>query len=570
MATAQATRQGGQAAPDPSQRRLVAAAALVWLLLCLALLALYWWPESKRLAGDEQNYQQTALAILAGGDWFDRHLVWPPLQGLFMAAVYTIAGPHLLAVQLVQLGLLAASGVMLARIVTLLTGHRRAATWAGILLAVNPLTIAFATWLWPEIIHLAASLLLALCLVRLWRHGDGRHRQPGLDSLGWVAGAGLALGLCLLAKSLLTAFWPLLLLALVSWHRREGVAAIRAEVDPDAVDDVAAATAAPDHHQSWRAWLAGLADWRPQWPASGLRLAVFALAAILVCAPALVRGWQETGRPMIADSSWFNLWTGLADRWRGDFVFDETGHRFSAYLASGETHDQRVAFARQQAAALVEQQGLAATVAGQLGKQYFRLFDARNSLVAQLPGEPCRGYLSTYRLASPHLVGAIDLIARGWHLALLGLAAFGLALWRQWRAPWLWLLAAFAGYQMALFAVLHVKTRFLLPLLPLLCLFAGHALAGRHRARDHGRDAGSGANASGHAAKTVTAAEPVSSPARPGPLHLRLALGAVLTAMLWFLASAGPWFDQACAASADAVASTGPPLTDWRPAHPAP
>lgn len=523
MTTAQAARQEGRAAlqapetaaaaaadglPGPSLRRLVGGAALAFVLLAGALLALYWWPEGKRLAGDEQNYQQTALAILAGGDWFDRHLVWPPLQGLFMAAVYRLAGPNLLAVQLAQLALLAACGWLLARICSLLGGRGRAAAWAGIVLAVNPLTIAFATWLWPEILHLAASLLLALCLARLWRQGDGRPRQPGRDSLGWVAGAGIALGLCLLSKSLLTAFWPLLLLPLLSWRRRAG----------------ARPTAAVP------AWLAGLAGWRPQWPSSLLRMAVFVLAALLVCAPALVRGWQESGRPMIADSSWFNLWTGLADRWRGDFVFDETGHRFAAYLGSGETHAQRVAFARRQARELVEHQGLPATVARQLGKQYFRLFDARNSLVAQLPGEPCRGYLSAYRLQQPLLAAAIDLAARAWHLALLALAAFGLALWRQWRAPWLWLLAAFAGYQLGLFAVLHVKTRFLLPLLPLLCLFAGHALGGGpHRG-------GSGPDASRKGGVAILAGMP----------RRRLALGAVLAGGLWFLASAGPWLDQAC------------------------
>ena len=289
-----------------------------------------------------------------------------------------------------------------------------------------------------------------------------------------------------------------------------------------------------------RAWLTELSAWRPQWPASLLRVAVFGLAAVLVCAPALVRGWQETGRPMIADSSWFNLWTGLADRWRGDFVFDETGHRFAAYLASGDRHDQRVTFARDQAWQLVERQGLAATVAEQLGKQYFRLFDARNSLVAQLPGEPCRGYLSAYRLDSPQLVKAVDLIARAWHLAVLGLAAFGLALWRPWRAPWLWLLAAFVGYQFALFAGLHVKTRFLLPMLPVLCLFAGHALA---QWQQLGRRA--------------VAGRPDGAGIIAGWPRWRLAFGAILASVLWFLATAGPWLDQACTVGTDAGASAG-------------
>jgi 4-amino-4-deoxy-L-arabinose transferase-like glycosyltransferase len=444
-------------------------AAVAFAVLAAALLALYWLPEAKLLAGDERAfYQPAALALLAGGDWFDRQMLWPPLQVLFLAALFALPGPDILAVQLVQLALLAGAGWLLRGLWLALTGDRVAAGWAGVLLAVNPLTIAFATYLWPEIVHLFLSLALARLLLAA-RRAPTRGRSVAL-----AAAAGVAAGLCLLSKSLLTAFWPLLVLALVL---------------------------------------------RTPWPAAALRAAAFMAAMLLVTAPALLRGAEQTGRAQIADSSWFNLWTGLADRYRSDLVDDQTGPRLAAYLASAPDHAGRVAFARAQAQALVESQGLAATVGKQLGTQYFRLFDARNFLVAQLPGPACRGYNSHYTLPPSALSRAIDYGARAWHLALLVLFALGLAAWRDWRAPWLWLTAAFVGYQLALFLGLHVKSRFLLPMLPVICMFAGHLLA------------------------QLPQSGLASSPLPPW----RRALGLALAAILVVLALAGPVLDQACA-----------------------
>lgn len=427
------------AAFPPDRRRRLTAAAIAWLLLAAGLLALYWFPQAKQLAGDEMSvYQPMALSVLSGGDWFDPRLLWPPLQGLFMAAVYAVAGPHILAVQLVQLILLALSGVLLQRCCLALTGDAGAADWAGIALAVNPLTIAFATWLWPEIVHLFLCLLLAWLLVR-------RRRVAGAGGATALAGlAGATLGLCLLAKSLLAGFWPLLLPAL--WQRGAARRSLAA-------------------------------------------LVAFALGAVLATGPVLHRSWQETGRATIADSSWFNLWVGLGDRWRSDYLYDRTGERMAEYLASADDAAGRARFARDQALGILREQGLAATAARQAGRQYFRLFDARTTLSAQLPGPACRGHIGLYSLRTPWLVAAIDHLARGWHLALLMLAAVGLVAWRDWRRPWSWLLLAFIGYQLALFGGLHVKTRFLVPMLPVLCLFAGHALA-RLRRRDPGSRAG--------------------------------------------------------------------------------
>ncbi len=398
-----------------------------FLALAGGLLMLYWFPDAKLLAGDERShYQPLALALLAGGDWFDSYLLWPPLQGLFMAAIYSVAGPHILAVQIVQLTLLVAAGVGLRRIWFALTGDATSAAWAGVLLVVNPLTIAFATYLWPEILHLCLSVWMAWLLVVAVRSATFRARLLA------AAGAGALLGLCLLAKSLLTAFWPLLLLPLVA--------------------------AGP-------------------WRERGLRIVAFVAAAALITAPAMIRGWQETGRPQIADSSWFNLWAGLSDTYRSDLLRDMTGVRMAEYLASSDSHAERVAFARDKVESLLAGKGVMHVGADQLGKQYFRLFDARNFLAAQLHGPECRGYIAHYQATSPTLNRAVDYTVQAWHVALLVLFALGVATWRDWRRPWLWLVIAFVGYQLALFAGLHVKSRFLLPMMPVICVFAGHLLA---------------------------------------------------------------------------------------------
>src|SRR5690606_9301065 len=77
-------------------------AALV-LALFTASQALLWYAYygngAKLLIGDELHYQQTALAILAGGPWMES-AIWPPLQPLLLAALYLPFGAHVLVAQL--------------------------------------------------------------------------------------------------------------------------------------------------------------------------------------------------------------------------------------------------------------------------------------------------------------------------------------------------------------------------------------------------------------------------------------------------------------------------------------
>lgn len=465
-----------------ARRRAALAAFALLFAASQALLWLAWYGGGgKPLIGDEQHYQDSALAILAGGDWMTG-TIWPPLQPLLLAGVYALFGTHLLAVQLLQTVLLVACAALLRDLWRRLGGSVAAANTAAALFLLHPGIAAFAHWLWPELPHLFV-LLAALCLLA---------RTPSMLR-GFAAGA--CIGLAILAKSLLSPFWPLFLIAFARCER------------PLRIGNLLA----------WRA------------------AAAFVLGLGLVTAPALLHGWRAHGRPMIADSSMYNLWIGLTDRWRSDYVQDMGGATLPAFLASAPTPQQRNALHLARIRALVAERGVVAVLADQLGRQYFRLFSAKTPLLSQLPGPACAGHLSVYR-SPPWLVQVLTIGNGAMHALMLGAAAFGLAGWHwrrgsgppdaaERRRRLLQLLVAMlVAYQLALFALVHVKARFLLPLTPILCGLAGSFLATlRARARAAaGRD----------------------EPAAWTPL--RLGIGVALAALLLFLAFAGPALDGLC------------------------
>ncbi|MBN8728299.1 MAG: glycosyltransferase family 39 protein [Xanthomonadales bacterium] len=468
-------------AREQSRRRGMAAVFLALFALSHGLLwYAYYGHGAKPLIGDEQHYQATALSILTGGSWMQGS-IWPPLQPLLLAATYRIFGVHVLAAQVLQGLLFIGCGVLLRDLWRQLGGGVRAANAATALFLLSPGIAAYAQWLWPEIPHLAL-LLAALCLL-------ARAPAPGR---GFAAGA--CIGLAILAKSLLAGFWPVFLLAFVRGHRPRF------------------------------AWAAALA---------------FAGGLALPTTPALLEGWHRHGRPMIADSSAYNLWIGLTDRWRSDYVEDMGGRTLPAFLASGETPAERNALYLDKARTLVERQGLLPTLAEQSGRQYFRLFSAKTPLVSQLPGPACAGHLSVYR-TPPWLTRTLTLGNDLAHALILAAAALGVACWRRRPGRMMAIIAVFSAYQLALFLVLHVKARFLLPMLPFLCGFAGSFLT-----------AWRAAPAGACPPQSHPAVAPAPSVAMVGsPLSLspgRLGIGALLAALLLVLAFAGPLLDRSCA-----------------------
>jgi 4-amino-4-deoxy-L-arabinose transferase-like glycosyltransferase len=460
---------------DRSRRRRLAWAAAFALLFAAgqALLWIaYYANGAKPLIGDEQSYQDFALSILAGGTWMPSS-IWPPLQSLLLAAIYRVAGVHVLAVQVAQTILLLGCALLLRSIWRKVGGSVAAANLAATLFLLNPATAAYAHWLWPEIVH------LTFVLAAFWLLAEEMTRVRAL-----VAGA--CIGLALLAKSLLAAFWPLFLIAFV----RRNPTRLLAQ------------------------------------PAL-----LFVLGLALVTAPALWHGWREYGKPMIADSSVYNLWVGLTDRWRSDYVADMGGATLPAFLASADTPQQRNAIYKDKIRALVDERGAMSVFADQIGRQYFRLFNAKTPLLSQLPGPICAGHLSVYRTPD-WLTRVLTTTGDAFHILILAAAAFGIACWRRRPDRLLWLIALYAGYQLALLSVVHVKARFLLPMMPFLCGFAGSFLVSL-RARDRSRDL---LRANSDVAITPIAMMPLS-----------LAAGALLAVLLLFLAFGGPALDRLCA-----------------------
>ncbi|HJT97692.1 MAG TPA: hypothetical protein VJ696_05195 [Rhodanobacteraceae bacterium] len=446
-----------------AQRRAARFVAAALFVASQALIWLaYYGDGAKRLIGDEASYQQFAIDILGGGSWMPS-TIWPPLQSLVLAAIYAIGGVHVLLAQIVQ-SLLFVGCALLLRSIWRRVGGVRAANVAAALFLLNPANAAYAHWLWPEVTH----LFLVLAVFRLLL------TQP--VSRAGAAAAGVGTGLALLAKSLLAGFWPAFLIAFV-------------EPRPLRIR-----------------WIAALA---------------FGAGLVAATAPALVHGWRETGKPMIADSSVYNLWIGLTDTHRVDYVDDMGGKTLPEFLASGATPEERNRIYLDKVAELVDERGIVRIAGDQLGRQYFRLFSAKTPLVSQLPGPACAGFLSVYR-TSPALTGTLIATNDIFHVLMLAGCALGVACWRRRPDLPIVLIALYAGYQIALLSVLHVKARFLFPLVPFLSMFAGSFYAGL-RQELAGRDDAS------------LAFTPI-----------RIAAGVALAALLLVLAFAGPSLDGLC------------------------
>ncbi|HET6545936.1 MAG TPA: glycosyltransferase family 39 protein [Rhodanobacteraceae bacterium] len=441
------------------------AIGLAWCALNGVLLWAYYLPAAKHLVGDETTYHLRALALLAGTPG-PPSFIWPPGQDLFLAIIYAVTGPRLIAVQLVQIALLAWCSWLLMRLWRVIDG-RRAGLCAGAIFLLNPSTLAYAWWLWPEVPHLAC-VLGALGLLAL----------PGTRPPLRAFFAGALVGAALLLKSLLAGFWPLFLIFL--WRRDHG-------------------------------------RWRCEW----LATVAFLVALAATLAPSLWQGYRETGRALIADSSIYNLYVGLNDSSRSDYIGEADGPALQAFLDSGATPRQRNAAYLGKLRDLVAERGVGSILMAQLGHQFFRLFSAKTTLVSQMPGPACAGHIGAY--ADGPLTG--PLIALAWlsHALTLVLSAFGLTCWRRWRQPLALFALAILAYQLALFLGLHVMERYIVQMLPFLCAFAGSfaaAIAFGPRSREDG------------AAIALTPA--------------RLTLGAMLAGLLLFLAFAGPLLDRAC------------------------
>ena len=399
-----------------SRARLVAILAL-GAVLQAALLWMELRPRPRAPWGDEIMYADVA-SHWSRGEPATLELLWPPLYPRVLAIAMRVDS-GLLALRLVQAACLFAAALLWRDIARRLTGSALAGDVTAALLLLDPQVAAFAEFLWPEAIH------LALFAAALWLLMT-RASRPA-----WLVAAGVLLGACLLAKSILGPFLPVLLLPLL----------------------------------------------REAGPRRGLlRAGVVAAACALTVLPTMITNARR-GAFVVADAARFNLWVGLNDRSPRNLVGEIVGDEYRAWQASAPTFRERERILDARIAALVAQRGPIAIARAQLGRQYFRLFHHDSFFTDQLPG----GAIASQGLGYRDPPRVLASLLRAWSnvvwLAVLVGAGLGLAALPRERTGWLAVLLAFVAYNLAVFFLLHVKTRYRIPFLPVLDLLAGAGVA---------------------------------------------------------------------------------------------
>ncbi|HET9315500.1 MAG TPA: glycosyltransferase family 39 protein [Vicinamibacteria bacterium] len=381
-------------------------------------------PRPRAPWGDEIMYVDVA-SRWARGEPATLDLLWPPLYPRLLALALRV-DPHLVALRLAQVACLFAAALIWRDVARRLTGSALASDVPAALLLLDPQVAAFAQFLWPEALHLA---LFAAALWLLM----ARASRPG-----WLVAAGVLLGVCLLAKSVLGPFLPVLLLPLL---REAGVRR-------------------------------GLA-----------RAALVAAACAATVLPTMIAN-APRGTFAVASGARFNLWVGLNDRSPRNLVGEIVGDEYRRWQQSAPTFAEREEILKRKTGDFVRERGVLAIAGAQLRRQYFRLFHHDSFFTDQLPG----GAIVALGLGYPDPPRALSSALRAWSnaiwIATLMGVGLGLAALPRERTGWLAVLLAFVGYNLALFLLLHVKTRYRLPFLPVLDLLAGAgvaALAGEGR-----------------------------------------------------------------------------------------
>ncbi len=403
--------------------RLVAILALGACLQAL-LLWMELRPRPRALWGDEIMYVDVA-SRWSRGEPATLELLWPPLYPRLLSVALRV-DPHLVALRLAQAACLFAAALLWRDVARRLTGSTLAGDVAAALLLLDPQVAAFAQFLWPEALHLALFGGAVWMLV-------SRGSRPA-----WLVAAGVLLGTCLLAKSVVGPFVPVLLLPLL---REAG-------------------------------WKRGLA-----------RAALVAGACAITVLPTMAANARR-GTFSVASGARFNLWVGLNDTSQRNLVGEIVGDEYRRWQASASTFPEREAILERKIDAFVEERGALAVARAQLGRQYFRLFHHASFFTDQLPGGAIArlglGYPDPPRAVASALRAYADVV---WVVTLVGVG-LGLAALPRERTGWLAVLLAVVAYNLAVLFLLHVKTRYRLPFLPVLDLLAGigaAALAGEGR-----------------------------------------------------------------------------------------
>ncbi|MEI6633857.1 MAG: glycosyltransferase family 39 protein [Chlamydiota bacterium] len=181
---------------SPSEYRTGRRSAILIFLLALALRSMFVvYPPRGPLFSDMREYHEKARAILEKGAY--GHATRPPLYPLFLAAAYRAAGDARAPVACAQALMGAAVSLFAFGIARRLSGPR-AGTVAGLLVACYPGLIVYTGLIMSE------NLFIFLFTGALWLLARDRAPDPGT-----CAAAGALLGLACLTRSVLAGFIPL-------------------------------------------------------------------------------------------------------------------------------------------------------------------------------------------------------------------------------------------------------------------------------------------------------------------------------------------------------------------------
>jgi hypothetical protein len=241
-----------------------------------------------------------------------------------------------------------------------------------------------------------------------------------------------------------------------------------------------------------------------------------AAIAGLVASLVMFHNGVQSGSFTIAGSSWFNLWVGLNDSSPRNLRQPVVGREFRIFEASAATFPKRNQILRDKIVHRIQQRGLWVLAREQLARQYFRLFDASSYLTDQLPGGFIAARGGGY-VDAPQWTGWwIRATSFAIYAAVLVGFAAGIILCPPAGRRWMWVAMAFVGYNLVIFSVLHVKSRYRVQVLPFLFFYSACAINEWQNRGQYGR-----------------------SP----ELFWRLGLAAATASGLLFLAFAGPMLD---------------------------
>ncbi len=195
---------------------------------------------------------------------------------------------------------------------------------------------------------------------------------------------------------------------------------------------------------------------------------VFAASVMAVVGPQLRVNAGDGIEQGLATNTWRNLERGLCSPRFSSPERRTWGKASKAeYLASAKRYREREALSRERTLECLREIPVATLVGNQLEKFFFVLFRFQNKLEYAVRTE-------RWGERSPDLAWLLPVSRVHWVVVLL-LGLVGMA-WVGWRSPGWLLLSLFALYYFAALAVVPVVARFMIPLLPTLCVLAAGAL----------------------------------------------------------------------------------------------